>query len=40
MSWRIEPEIVDILRRGADGAGLEHGQAVALLSLPLGSPGG
>ncbi len=37
MSWRIAPRIADILRRGAGGEGLEHGQAVELLSLPLRS---
>ena len=37
MSWRIAPRIADILRRGGDGEGLEHGQAVELLSLPLRS---
>ena len=37
MSWKIAPAIADILRRGGDGEGLERNQAVALLSLPLGS---
>ena len=37
MSWNLAPAVADILRRGADEAGLEHDQAVALLSLPLGS---
>ena len=37
MSWKIQPKIDDILRRGGDFAGIDRDEAVALLNLPLES---